>query len=303
RLTSCLKNGLLACALVTGWTLIDTVGATLYAVGTAGELARWGTSLFAVFAGFGAFSRSAMVLLVPSRRGRPPVPLSILSWGLALVVVSAWLVSINVASHAIAWNFESITDVPETFKVPAPPKILAADRIELARSPDGFVLTAATNPVACAAPAVTRPAARLSVAILVVLLACTCLFGQTTTCANLSSLHACYASRLTRTFLGASNPERLKGNDTAVKDTVGGDDCSGDEYWRWPTLNVSPNAAPSNAPKPWTRGGPLHIINTTVNETMDTKMKVQNQDRKGTGLAFGPCGLSLGIRHHLVAQS
>ena len=33
------------------------------------------------------------------------------------------------------------------------------------------------------------------------------------------------------------------------------------------------------------------------------KSKVQNQDRKGTGLALGPCGLSLGIRHHLIRSS
>jgi len=52
--------------------------------------------------------------------------------------------------------------------------------------------------------------------------------------------------------------------------------------------------------RPWTRGAPLHIINTTVNETLDARTKVQNQDRKGTGLALGPCGLSLGIRHHLT---
>jgi len=53
---------------------------------------------------------------------------------------------------------------------------------------------------------------------------------------------------------------------------------------------------------PWQQGGPLHIVNTTVNETVDARTKVQNQDRKGTGLAFGPCGISLGIRHHLISN-
>ncbi|HSL82859.1 MAG TPA: hypothetical protein VLF66_08785, partial [Thermoanaerobaculia bacterium] len=35
--------------------------------------------------------------------------------------------------------------------------------------------------------------------------------------------------------------------------------------------------------------------------TVDGKSQVQQQDRKGTGMCLGPCGLSLGVRHHLVA--
>jgi hypothetical protein len=144
---------------------------------------------------------------------------------------------------------------------------------------------------------------RFGVQIFVMLLVFTFLFGRTRTFANLSTLHAFYWSRLTRTFLGASNSNRLKPGDTAVKETVAADDCEGSDYWNWPRFNPKPTSATTTAPvRPWTRGSPLHIINTTVNETMDARTKVQNQDRKGTGLALGPCGLSLGIRHHMVAN-
>jgi hypothetical protein len=117
----------------------------------------------------------------------------------------------------------------------------------------------------------------------------------------MSSIHQYYAARLTQTFLGASNPERLASHNVGVSQNAQSDDCSGRSYWRWPSMagNLWDSPATPLA-KPWTRGGPLHIVNATVNETLDAKTKVQNQDRKGTGLAIGPCGLSLGVRHHLV---
>jgi hypothetical protein len=55
----------------------------------------------------------------------------------------------------------------------------------------------------------------------------------------MSSLHSFYWSRLTRTFLGASNPTRLRTGDTAVKDTVSDDDCEGTGYWNWPRLQAT----------------------------------------------------------------
>ncbi len=114
----------------------------------------------------------------------------------------------------------------------------------------------------------------------------------------MSSIHAFYAARLTRTFLGASNPARLS-HDTGVTDTVSGDDFSGADYWRWPQVRRAKGSKLTCAWS-WAKGGPLHIVNATVNETVDVRTKIQNQDRKGAALAIGPCGLSLGIQHHLV---
>jgi hypothetical protein len=297
-----LKNALLACGAVVGWTLIDTAGQTLYIAQGAGALTRWASVVFGVLAGIGAFARPALVLLTSTRgRRRPGVPASVATWSAAVIFVSAWLVTISAISHAVASGFTAIDGVPTGFAAASPPKILGADRVDVARSGEGFVVSVANAaaPV-CVAPAMTRRVDMFGVQIFAALVVFTFLFGRTRTFANQSSLHGFYWSRLTRTFLGASNPTRLKGGDTAVKETVSGDDCEGTSYWNWPRPQATV-ATPTAGP--WTRGGPLHVINTTVNETMDARTKVQNQDRKGTGLALGPCGLSLGIRHHLLTDS
>jgi hypothetical protein len=301
-LSKWLKNGLLACGVVLGWSLIDTVGGTLYVAQGAGALTRWASAVFGVLAGLGAFGRTGLVLLTSSRgRQRPGVPASVMTWSAAVVIVSVWLITINALSHAVASGFVAVDGTPTGFAAAPTTTILGVDRVDVARSGDGFVVSAAkAAEPPCVAPAITRRIDPFGVQIFAVLLGFTLLFGRTITFANMSSLHAFYWSRLTRTFLGASNPTRLKTGDTAVKDTVSGDDCEGTGYWNWPRLHAT--AATSTA-GPWAQGGPLHIINTTVNETMDARTKVQNQDRKGTGLALGPCGLSLGIRHHLLTDS
>jgi hypothetical protein len=126
------------------------------------------------------------------------------------------------------------------------------------------------------------------------------MFGHTRTFANMSSLHTFYAARLTRTFLGASNERRHEAV-KPVTETIPGDDLRAAWYWHWPFFKRSPE---SEGPAyPWTRGGPLHLINVTVNETLDARTGVQHADRKGTGLAIGPAGLSLGVRHHVVTSS
>jgi hypothetical protein len=303
-----LKNSLLACGAVLGWTLIDTAGGTLYVAGGTVALTRWAGAVFGVLSGIGAFGRTGLVLLSSSRgRGRPRVSASLVAWSAAVVILSAWLVTINAISHAVASGFNGVDGRPAGFAAgSAPPKILGADRVDVARTGDGFVVSAAVMAEPpCVAPGVHRRIDPFGVQIFVLLLAFTFLFGRTRTFANLSSLHAFYWARLTRTFLGASNSTRLRRGDTAVKETVPADDCEGTWYWNWPRISATSASSAMDAAtavRPWMRGGPLHLINTTVNETMDARTKVQSQDRKGTGLALGPCGLSLGIRHHLISD-
>ena len=302
-----LKNALLACGAVLGWTLIDTVGGTLYVAGGATALARWATGVFGVLGGIGAFARTGLVLLTSSKKGqRPGVSASTVTWIAAVVIVSVWLVTINALSHAVASGFNGVDGVPAGFAAAPSPKILGADRVDVARNGEGFVVSVANSAEPpCVAPPVHRRIDPFGVRIFAMLLVFTFLFGHTRTFANLSTLHAFYWSRLTRTYLGASNPNRLRTGDTAVKETVSADDCEGTKYWNWPRLSATSESSEMDAAtavRPWTRGAPLHIINTTVNETLDARTKVQNQDRKGTGLALGPCGVSLGIRHHLVTD-
>jgi hypothetical protein len=94
-----------------------------------------------------------------------------------------------------------------------------------------------------------------------------------------------YNSRITRAYLGASNPRRWLGRGTSVTRVIDGDSISMADY------------------APHRKGGPLHFINVTLNETLDAKSQVERQDRKGTGMAVGPCGVSVGVRHHAVWYS
>lgn len=101
---------------------------------------------------------------------------------------------------------------------------------------------------------------------------------------NLSSLHATYASRLTRTFLGASNPDRISRRASVVSNDVNQahpeDDVAFADY------------------HPEQSGGPLHIVNACLNETIDYASLRDLSGRRGLSLASGPCGVSVGRRIH-----
>ena len=106
--------------------------------------------------------------------------------------------------------------------------------------------------------------------------------GHTLSFLNRSSLQTLYSARLTRAYLGASNPQRWAAGGTSVTDPLPGDAVSWEEY------------------HPERFGGPLHLINTTINETVDGRSQVEQRDRKGVPLAVGPFGLSVGVRHHAL---
>jgi len=120
------------------------------------------------------------------------------------------------------------------------------------------------------------------------LLAFAVLFGWTWPFLNRSSQSSLYKSRLSRAYLGASNWRRfLKTRDASVTDPIAGDDVSVEDYWK----DVVDH------------GGPLHLINVTINETAGDDAKTVLRDRKGISLAAGPCGYSAGARHHALRNS
>lgn len=79
---------------------------------------------------------------------------------------------------------------------------------------------------------------------------------------NRSSLHHFYRSRLTRAYLGAANGERQSRADKTVTRTDAGDDLPFDRY------------------EPHLRGGPVHLINVCVNQTVQ-RHGLFNIDRQG----------------------
>ncbi len=90
---------------------------------------------------------------------------------------------------------------------------------------------------------------------------------------NLSSLHALYASRLTRAYLGASNAQRLC-LEKAVSEGHP-DDQIDVEIYETATL-----------------AAPIHLINLTLNETRGDNMIVQ-RDRKGRRVTIDPVGIKI----------
>jgi choline dehydrogenase-like flavoprotein len=100
---------------------------------------------------------------------------------------------------------------------------------------------------------------------------------------NLSSLRATYSARLSRTFLGASNAARIYGaaNDEGkdVQATHPNDDLPHDQY------------------HPEENGGPLHLINVCINETVDAASERETRERKGVPMCVTPHGVAVGRRY------
>jgi len=114
--------------------------------------------------------------------------------------------------------------------------------------------------------------------------------GRSLKFVNQSSHQPLYGARLTRAYLGASNPKRWSGaKSKPVTEPMPDDDLGMAEYWAPP--------APGDI---YSKGVPLHLVNVTINETFGGRSQVQQQDRKGLGLAVGPAGLSAGMHSHLV---
>ncbi|RDZ29404.1 hypothetical protein [Lysobacter silvisoli] len=112
--------------------------------------------------------------------------------------------------------------------------------------------------------------------------------GLHTETVNSTSLHGFYRSRLTRAYLGVGNRRRFAGEGmlglrraspeqvSNVVDTVDGDDVDLAAY------------------RPDLQGGPLHLINTCLNQTRGASSKLYNADRKGLPLVATAFGLEIG---------
>ena len=107
-------------------------------------------------------------------------------------------------------------------------------------------------------------------------------FGRAFDFLNFSSLHATYASRVTRTFLGASNEARTQGDGNIAADVQIAD--PGDDL-------------PHHLYRPEEHGGPLHLISVCVNETVEHSSQRELRDSKGLPMTVGSFGVSVGRRY------
>lgn len=100
---------------------------------------------------------------------------------------------------------------------------------------------------------------------------------------NRSSMLTVYGARLARVFLGAVNPTRHRHPDGKdIGHVIEGDDLPLGQY------------------EPHKNGGPLHLINVAVNETVDVASQRGIRDRKAENMAVGPAGINVAKDFHAV---
>jgi hypothetical protein len=270
-LTRYLRGWLVAAGIVALIVTIDSIGQTMYAVAVAGHLKAWFAGLAAAFGFVSAYGRKLVVLFGGKAQGtRPPLSLTLVATVVALLIVAVLAIGFDLLSHAAAWRFCSAA-APETIVDPYD-----------ARS---------TLPTCPATPQRQSPHVYwlwLGGASLL-----TFAFGRYFAFLNYSSHQVLYSSRLIRAYLGASNSSRWRrGSWVPVIEPIADDDIEVHQYW--------PTPAKPEAGEAYDRAAPLHLVNVTINETFSGESQIQQQDRKGIGMALGPAGVSAGVRHHVV---
>jgi hypothetical protein len=271
--------------------LVDSLGQSVYAALTgAGGLGPWLTAIFSSLGVLAGFSRwIAMFFSKGSKQSRPSLPMKLVAGIAALLVVLVLLVGLNVAAQAVAFGLRPPQGAPQRLI-----EALRDERSYAVRIGAGGVggiggaldlSLCVDSATGCKPAEAKKQAGRDAWRVIVGLVACflvSILWGQTWPFVNRSSHLPLYAARLTRAYLGASNPKRWGRRN--ITEPVEGDDTDLARYW----------------PPPAATGAPIHLINVTINETIDGHSQVQQQDRKGLGLTLGPWGLSAGAKHHAV---
>lgn len=295
-LSTQLKFALVATAGLLAFALVDSLGQTLYLLGHRPESSLFsylGSALGVMASAVAFVQRIATALAGKANGGRMRLPVAAVVTAAALAVTLLLLVSLSVVAHAVLWRLQAPVGAPGiTWTTPTPARAVVNVRIPEGR--DGAVTATAEVPVRQPRPACAP--CRGSGDLLYLGIVCAILFafgfafGRCWPFINQSSLHSMYSARLTRAYLGASNPRRRRLGNERITEVVPGDNIDPSDYWPGPDERG-------------VRSRPLHLINVTVNETVDGRSNVQRQDRKGTGLAIGPCAFSVGIRHHAVFRS
>jgi len=326
-LSAMLRTALAATLAMFAFGLIDSAGQMLYAryFRTGGHPAQWLGAVYGALLAAAPFAHWVTTSFSGNKKGRHlPISLNLLAGaGAALLIIPA-LTGLDMFSHAIAYGFQRPADAPAALMTPT-----EAARVEISVKfvdhPSGSAGLGRsegtpeqkTKSAPCAisiqhgSPVITckdggrvdekkpgeeshRGLRPLASALLVAALFSFFAGGGrrkgtsgATVFLNRSSLHAIYTARLIRAYLGASNKSRHSDTKT-VSEVVSGDDISQERYWFAPEKFFYPN------------GAPLHLVNMTLNETIDGQSQIEQRDRKGLGMAVAPAGLSVGVRHHAV---
>jgi hypothetical protein len=289
RLSLWLTWALTATAAFLIFGLIDSFGQTFYCVllhGTGNVVALLASIVSTLMVGSGLAQRVAALAPKDPAAPRAKLPLATVAGAAALLLAFLLLVTLDAASHAVAWNLYRPASAPSGLM---PQKPSDQWKTELPSSGKGQTLRVTVAMGEPPKPEGTKVPVRPERDLLVTLAGFaigfffSVLLGQTWPFINRSSQASFYSTRLTRAYLGASNPGRWR-DGQSVSEVLRDDDYDLARYWPPPTHNAAP----------------LHLINVTINETVDGRSQVQQQDRKGVGMTLGPCGLSAGVEHHAV---
>jgi hypothetical protein len=272
-LTRYLRAWLVAVGIAAGIVLVDSLGQTIYALAVNGHLRTWAAAIVAAITGAAGFGRRLVLFIHPQQTQRPSLPASLMATVIALVLIAVIAVGFDVLSHSVAWQFGPA--VEETVEIETPSITHPHEETEPLRHPE-------------------RQGPRTYALWVGGMLLLTLAFGRYFDFLNFSSQQTLYSSRLIRAYLGASNPSRwAKGTYRPVTEPLPDDDIEVHRYWEVPAANAEADTS-------YDRGAPLHLVNVTVNETFSGQSQIQQQDRKGVGMALGPAGVSAGVRHHIV---
>ena len=110
---------------------------------------------------------------------------------------------------------------------------------------------------------------------------------------NASSLHNFYRARLTRSYVSVGNVARGFAPNALAQATPGAVDA---------LTRVSDIVAGDDMPfaqyRPHLHGGPLHLINVCINQTVDDRTGEFNRDRKGRNMTLSSVGCDVGTPTH-----
>ena len=325
-LSSKLKTSLVCFGVALALALIDTLGQTVYAMWQAPDssLGAWLGTLLGGVVAVAAGGRRVAAYFSGRAGGTRVRPTRNQAAAIAaLLLLTVTLTAINALSHGIAWGFKHPRYVPEKLVAPPVPSVEdSADgirtRMEVLSSsvrdiaaqmgaPSTQVCAPGVAPcpdseglknhlLRCTDCAERGERVHFSFAAVAfgLLVGLSWLFGRSGPFLNNSTLLPLYSARLVRAYLGASNSKRIGAGGAApvtVTQVVKCDDMQIRERW-WSNDTSQDN--------PFAKGAPLHLVNVTINESLDGNSRVQQNDRRGIGMAVGPAGISAGVRHHVV---
>jgi hypothetical protein len=262
-----LTGGVVVTAALLGVALVDTLGQTVYVFAQAPHVRN--AMLGSLAAAIGLFLAAGQKISTFLDKGAQKnkhvaIPVALVAGIAGIFVTFATLGTLSAVSHVIARGGHI-------------EKCENAAHVSVSLSTDSRIVVGQTE--RCDVPLLPelRPA-QITIAV-IALGVLTLLLAQPLPFVNLSSLTQFYSARLSRTYIGASNKNR-QGRGATMTTEIPGDDLDMQDY------------------APQKHGGPLHLINVTLNETVGGRSQVEDRDRKGLAMAVGPAGLSIGVTHH-----